>query len=44
MYEIGHSHEKISQVIGADFQFLSDFLANKLFFMGDRRTTLDATA
>ncbi|WP_445304697.1 glutathione S-transferase C-terminal domain-containing protein [Microcoleus sp. Pol7_A1] len=39
-----HSHEKTSQIICADFQVLSDFLANKPFFMGDPRATLDATA
>jgi len=39
-----HSHEEISQIIGADFQALSDFLADKPFFMGDKPTTLDATA
>jgi glutathione S-transferase len=39
-----HSHEEISQIICADFQALSDFLANKPFFMGDQPTTLDATA
>ena len=45
MYGIGrHSHEEISQIIGAGFQALSDFLADKPFLMGDRRATLDATA
>lgn len=39
-----HSHEEISQIICADFQALSDFLADKPFFMGDQPTTLDATA
>ena len=39
-----HSHEEISQIICADFQALSDFLADKRFFMGDQPTTLDATA
>ena len=45
MYGIGgHSHEKISQIICADFQDFSDFLAKKPFLMGERRATLDATA
>ncbi|MGH2416050.1 MAG: glutathione S-transferase C-terminal domain-containing protein, partial [Microcystaceae cyanobacterium] len=39
-----HSSEEIFQIISADFQALSDFLADKPFFMGDRPTTLDATA
>lgn len=39
-----HSHEEIAQIICADFQALSDFLADKPFFMGDEPTTLDATA
>lgn len=39
-----HSHEEIRQIICADIQALSDFLADKPFFMGDRPTTLDATA
>ena len=39
-----HSHEEISQIICADFQGISDFLADKPFFMGDKPTTLDATA
>lgn len=39
-----HTHEEISQIICADFQALSDFLADKPFFMGDKPTTLDATA
>jgi len=35
MYGIGrHNHEEISQIIGADFQDFSDFLAEKPFFMG----------
>ena len=38
-----HSHEEISRIICADFQALSDFLADKPFFMGDQPTTLDAT-
>ncbi len=39
-----HSHKEIAQIICADFQALSDFLADKPFFMGDKPTTLDATA
>ena len=39
-----HSSEEILQIASADFQALSDFLADKPFFMGDRPTTLDATA
>ncbi|MEG4496752.1 glutathione S-transferase C-terminal domain-containing protein [Microcoleus sp. F10-C6] len=39
-----HTQEEISQIIFADFQALSDFLAEKPFFMGDKPTTLDATA
>ncbi len=39
-----HTHEEISQIICADFQALSDFLADKPFFMGDQPTSLDATA
>lgn len=39
-----HSSEEITQIISADFQALSDFLADKPFFMGDKPTTLDATA
>ncbi len=39
-----YSQEEISQVICADFQALSDFLAEKRFVMGKQRTTLDATA
>lgn len=39
-----HSHEEISQIICADLQALSDFLADKPFFMGEQPTTLDATA
>lgn len=39
-----HSNEEIVQIICADFQALSDFLADKPFFMGDQPTTLDATA
>jgi len=39
-----HSEKEISEIINADFQALSDYLANKTFFMGDKPTTLDATA
>ena len=39
-----HSSAEIYQIITADFQALSDFLADKPFFMGERPTTLDATA
>ena len=39
-----HSSEEITQILSADFQALSDFLADKPFFMGDKPTTLDATA
>ncbi|GET35864.1 glutathione S-transferase family protein [Microseira wollei] len=39
-----HSSEEIYQIITADLQALSDFLADKPFFMGDKPTTLDATA
>ncbi|HEY9689878.1 MAG TPA: glutathione S-transferase family protein [Coleofasciculaceae cyanobacterium] len=38
------SSEELLQLIAADLQALSDFLADKPFFMGDRPTTLDATA
>jgi glutathione S-transferase len=38
------NNKEIYQIITADFQALSDFLADKLFFMGDKPTTLDATA
>ena len=38
------SAEELFQLIAADFEALSDFLADKPFFMGDRPTTLDATA
>ncbi|MEG4584901.1 glutathione S-transferase C-terminal domain-containing protein [Microcoleus sp. MOSTC5] len=34
----------MSPIIYADFQVFSDFLANKPFFMGAPRATLDATA
>lgn len=47
MYSHGmgrHSSEEITQIINADFQALSDFLADKPFFMGEKPTTLDATA
>lgn len=47
MYSHGmgrHRSEEIVQFICADFQALSDFLADKPFFMGDQPTTLDATA
>ncbi|HLP91437.1 MAG TPA: glutathione S-transferase C-terminal domain-containing protein [Nostocaceae cyanobacterium] len=39
-----HSDEGITEIITADFQALSDFLGDKPFFMGDKPTTLDATA
>ncbi|NET67036.1 MAG: hypothetical protein F6K63_22655 [Moorea sp. SIO1G6] len=39
-----HSEKEISQIINAEFQALSDYLADKPFFMGERPTTLDATA
>ncbi len=39
-----HSSSEICQIISADFQALSDFLADKPFFMGERPTTLDAIA
>ena len=47
MYNHGmgrHNDQEISQLITADFQALSDFLGDKPFFMGDKPTTLDATA
>jgi glutathione S-transferase len=47
MYNQGmgrHSSEEVYQITTADFQALSDFLADKPFFMGDKPTTLDATA
>lgn len=47
MYSQGmgrHSSEEVYRIITADFQSLSDFLADKPFFMGDKPTTLDATA
>ena len=47
LYEQGmgrHSDREVFQIIAADFQALSDYLADKAFFMGDRPTTLDATA
>jgi len=39
-----HNDQEIYQIITADFQALSDFLADKPYFMGDKPTTLDATA
>lgn len=39
-----HSSDEIYQITTADCQALSDFLADKPFFMGDKPTTLDATA
>ncbi|NEO77079.1 glutathione S-transferase C-terminal domain-containing protein [Moorena sp. SIO4G3] len=39
-----HSERGICQIINADFKALSDYLAEKAFFMGDKPTTLDATA
>ncbi len=39
-----HSEEEIFLIVSADFQALSDFLADKPFFMGTQPTTLDATA
>ncbi|MDF5711316.1 MAG: glutathione S-transferase family protein [Nostoc sp. S4] len=39
-----HSSEEIIEIICADLQALSDFLADKPFFMGEQPTTLDATA
>ncbi len=39
-----HSESEICQMVKTDFQALSDFLADREFFMGDRPTTLDATA
>ena len=39
-----HNYEDISQLICADFQALSDLLADKPFFLGNQPTTLDATA
>lgn len=39
-----HSDQEVYQIITADFQALSDFLADKPYFMGDKPTTLDATA
>ncbi|HEY9662020.1 MAG TPA: glutathione S-transferase family protein [Allocoleopsis sp.] len=47
MYSHGmgrHISKEIIQLTCADFQALSDFLADKSFFMGDEPTTLDATA
>ncbi|WP_193884404.1 glutathione S-transferase family protein [Fortiea sp. LEGE XX443] len=39
-----HNDQEIYQITTADFQALSDFIADKPFFMGDQPTTLDATA
>lgn len=39
-----HSSEEIYKIITADVQALSDLLADKPFFMGDKPTILDATA
>jgi glutathione S-transferase len=39
-----HSSEEIFLLITTDFQALSDFLADKPFFLGEQPTTLDATA
>jgi len=39
-----HNSEEIDQIITADLQSLSDFLADKPFFMGEEPTTLDVTA
>ncbi|HLO87898.1 MAG TPA: glutathione S-transferase family protein [Nostocaceae cyanobacterium] len=39
-----HNDQEITQIMMADFQSLSDFLGDKPFFMGDKPTTLDATA
>lgn len=47
MYSQGmgrHSSEEVYRIITADFQALSDFLDDKPFFLGDKPTTLDATA
>ncbi|NEO23626.1 MULTISPECIES: glutathione S-transferase C-terminal domain-containing protein [unclassified Moorena] len=47
IYEQGigrHSEKEVCEIINADFQALSDYLADKPFFMGDKATTLDATA
>ncbi|OUL37466.1 hypothetical protein BV372_00405 [Nostoc sp. T09] len=38
-----HSSEEIFILISADFQAISNFLADKPFFMGDKPTTVDAT-
>jgi glutathione S-transferase len=38
-----HSSEEIVQITCADFQAISDLLADKPFFMGEQPTTLDAT-
>ena len=39
-----HSDEEIFFIVSGDFQALSDFLADKPFFLGTQPTTLDATA
>lgn len=39
-----HSAAEIYQISAADLQALSDFLADKPYFMGDQPTTLDASA
>jgi glutathione S-transferase len=39
-----HSREEIYQIGKTDLTALSDFLADKLFFIGSQPTTLDATA
>ncbi|WP_333422245.1 glutathione S-transferase C-terminal domain-containing protein [Microcoleus sp. F4-D5] len=39
-----HTQEEISQIICADFQAISDFLAEKPLFVGGKPTRLDATA
>ena len=39
-----HSSEEIFQLGRADLDALSDFLANKPYFMGDKPTNLDASA
>jgi glutathione S-transferase len=39
-----HNDQEITQIMKADFQALSDFLGDKPYFMGEKPTTLDATA
>lgn len=39
-----HSTAEIYQIGCTDIQAFSDFLGDKLFFMGDRPSSLDATA